>query len=363
MVHSDPAQGVAPATASAAAADAATAAAPGTGTAAAADVASDSATATAPGAARAVGARERRIAGAARRLIRPALDRLPARGPGLLAIRALVGAPALVDGGPRDLTVVHGAATPGRSPGECVLPASDPGSAGSAVGGIVLLLHGGGYLAGSARAYRPAARLVAVAGECAVLAPNYRRAPRHRRPAALQDVLATYTGLLRRGVPADRIGVLGDSAGAHLACELLVATAAAGIPAPGRLALFSPLLTPDSPDAVARDRARPDPVVGPAFARRCVAAAGPGGTQPTDAITGLAGLDRAALPEIRSWVGSTECYAGDAERLHALLDDRGVPNRCTVLPGQVHSFVSLTPLLPAAADAATLAGRFLGGRA
>lgn len=132
---------------------------------------------------------------------------------------------------------------PDRPGGVPSLWASVAGAdAAGAVPRVILHVHGGAYVMGSPRVYRAmAARLAAAAGARA-LVPHYRRAPEHPFPAALEDVVAVYAGLLERGYPGAGIALSGDSAGGGIALALAGEIARLGWPAPAGVALFSPLV-------------------------------------------------------------------------------------------------------------------------
>ena len=86
---------------------------------------------------------------------------------------------------------------------------------------VVLQLHGGGYIATMKNAYRSFAALYSeLGGNCRVLTIDYRVAPEHPYPAALEDTIAAYHWLLEQGYPAEKIVVAGDSAGGGLALAL-----------------------------------------------------------------------------------------------------------------------------------------------
>ena len=105
---------------------------------------------------------------------------------------------------------------------------------------VVLYLHGGAYEVGSSTAYRPFASQVAVLTQATVVVPDYRRAPEHPFPAAIDDATATYRGLLDRGVAPGRIAVMGDSAGGGLTIATLVAAHRAQLPQPAAAVALSP---------------------------------------------------------------------------------------------------------------------------
>jgi monoterpene epsilon-lactone hydrolase len=105
---------------------------------------------------------------------------------------------------------------------------------------VILYLHGGAFLAGSSRTHRHlAARLAGAAGVRAVL-PDYRLAPEHPFPAALDDALSVYRHLLDTGYQARQIALAGDSAGGGLVFSLLLKFAEHELPQPACVVAFSP---------------------------------------------------------------------------------------------------------------------------
>ena len=104
----------------------------------------------------------------------------------------------------------------------------------------ILYLHGGGYLAGSPATHRRfIARLTWVTRSTA-FAPDYRLAPEHKFPAAVDDAEAAYVGLLETGHDPARLIIAGDSAGGGLTCALLQRLRDDGHPQPAGVVLFSP---------------------------------------------------------------------------------------------------------------------------
>lgn len=147
--------------------------------------------------------------------------------------------------------------------GRC-LSAADPGPR------RLIYLHGGGFIIGSSRMYRwLAARLALGMGGMAVV-PDYRRAPEHPFPAALDDCVATYRAVLAE-TAANRIAVAGDSAGGWLALALLPRLAAAGLPFPGALGLLSPLVDPALQSQSVQAFRHSDMLLPEAFGRRGMA--------------------------------------------------------------------------------------------
>ncbi len=104
----------------------------------------------------------------------------------------------------------------------------------------LLYLHGGGYYFCSPATHRAITVGLAAGAEARTFVPDYRLAPEHRFPAAVEDAVRAYRGLIAAGTPAHRIVVGGDSAGGGLALALLLSLRAAGDPLPAGAALFSP---------------------------------------------------------------------------------------------------------------------------
>src|SRR5437867_1095027 len=105
----------------------------------------------------------------------------------------------------------------------------------------LLYLHGGGYVIGSARSHRHLAAALARAAGVSCLLPDYRLAPEHPFPAAVDDAVAAYRWLVeQRTIAPGRIAIGGDSAGGGLAVAALVAIRGAGLPLPGAGVCISP---------------------------------------------------------------------------------------------------------------------------
>ncbi len=105
---------------------------------------------------------------------------------------------------------------------------------------VILYLHGGAYLMGSPRTHRHLGAWLAGAAEVRALLPDYRLAPEHPFPAAVDDAVIAYRHLIASGHDGTRIALAGDSAGGGLVFALLLRIAAEGLPRPACVVAFSP---------------------------------------------------------------------------------------------------------------------------
>ena len=116
---------------------------------------------------------------------------------------------------------------------------------------VLLYLHGGGFVVGGIATCENMCRRIAALSGAAVVAVEYRLAPEHRFPAAVDDAVAWYRELLRQGVAPENLVVSGDSAGGGLTLACLLAARDQGLPMPAGALLFSKLLIEEAGVAVA----------------------------------------------------------------------------------------------------------------
>lgn len=228
-------------------------------------------------------------------------------------------------------------------------------SAGGASGpGAVLYLHGGGYTIGSMATHRSLAGLLAREVGCPVYVPDYRLAPEHPYPAALDDAEAAFLELVSTGLSPREIAVAGDSAGGGLSLALALRLRDRHGLAPAALGLIAPWADPNE----LPDRTR-DLVVNTAWSRRC-AAAYLGDRDPLDA--GYAPLlgDLRGLPATYIQVDSGELLHPQGVRLAAALRAAEVPVRLSVTRGLWHVAQLQASMVRPAADAARELAGFLG---
>jgi epsilon-lactone hydrolase len=130
----------------------------------------------------------------------------------------------------------------------------------------VLYLHGGGYEVGSPSTHRALCAHLAKESGADVFVPDYRLAPEHPYPAAVDDAFVAYRALLARGLRPESVAVAGDSAGGGLTLALVARLRSSGTPLPAALVLICPWLDLSLEDFPQR---ADDPVLVPDFMRRC----------------------------------------------------------------------------------------------
>jgi acetyl esterase/lipase len=213
---------------------------------------------------------------------------------------------------------------------------------------LVVHLHGGGYCAGSPALARGfAARLAAEVG-APVLLPDYRLAPEHPHPAALSDALAAWRAATA-DVPAGRVVLAGDSAGAGLALACVHALSEAGEPLPAGLVMISPWLDLTVDRAADAGLARRDPVLAPRWLERCADAyTSRPGVRRDDAAVSPGRVDPAGLPPTLVLAGADDVLVPDADRFVPAAHAAGVDVRYTRVPGLWHNYPFQVGMLAAA---------------
>ncbi|WP_165975824.1 alpha/beta hydrolase fold domain-containing protein [Actinomadura rubrisoli] len=193
----------------------------------------------------------------------------------------------------------------------------------SATDGVLLFLHGGGYVLEEPRAYRAMVAHLSRGIGIPAFAPSLRLAPEHPAPAALEDALSAYEGLLQTGIPGSRIAIAGDSAGGGLSLALAMKIRDQGIPEPAVLALLCPWADL-SPEGLARHARHPSSV-GPRTSTfmEWAQAYAPDGWAYDPSVSPLLGDLRALPPVILHSAGDDELI-DDAQHLELKAREAGV---------------------------------------
>jgi monoterpene epsilon-lactone hydrolase len=222
----------------------------------------------------------------------------------------------------------------------------------------ILYLHGGGFRIASALAYRAYASHLATVCEARVVTIDYRLAPEHPYPAALDDTMAAYRALLDEGVPADRLVVAGDSAGGGLTASLFLRAKAEGLPSPAGLVCCSPwadLTVTAETYATNGDLDR-------VFSRQSAETAAPlylAGHDPKDPFVSPLFGDWAGAPPMLIQVGDIEVLLDDARGLAAVAEAAGVDVTLHVAPEMPHIWPMSYPAFPEAVAAVDQIGEFV----
>jgi epsilon-lactone hydrolase len=232
---------------------------------------------------------------------------------------------------------------------------------GAESGRVLLYLHGGGYELGSLRSHGELAARLGRASGMRVLLPEYRLAPEHSFPAAVDDVLAAWHWLrTEQDLSAESMAVAGDSAGGGLSVALLVATRDAGEALPAAGVLMSPTVDLTSSGASMTERVDQDPISTPAmlrqFASDYLAGADPRTPMASPLFASLSGL-----PPLLVQAGTADVLFSDSERLAAALAEAGAEVVLEIGEGLPHAYPILLGT-PEAAKATERAATFLRAR-
>jgi monoterpene epsilon-lactone hydrolase len=200
---------------------------------------------------------------------------------------------------------------------------------------MVLYLHGGGYVIGSADSHRHLAAAIAEAAQASVLLPIYRLAPEQPFPAALDDALAAYRWLLDAGQAASALAIAGDSAGGGLTLATLLAARDRGLPLAAGAALISPWADLSCSQGSIETLAARDPIVKKAPLLDC-ARNYLGERDPRSPLASPLYADLRGLPPLLIQVGSEEILLDDARELDRRAREQGVRSTLEIWPEMIH---------------------------
>nr|WP_197478328.1 alpha/beta hydrolase [Luteibacter rhizovicinus] len=224
----------------------------------------------------------------------------------------------------------------------------------------ILYFHGGGYVVGAARAYRHFVGQVAARANVSAFIPDYRLAPEHPFPAAVEDAQSVYEGLVAEGLVD--IALMGDSAGGGLALVLLSLAAARARAGLGHMPGSAALMSPSTDLALTGEsmvtRAETDPLSTPAqlatMARLYLAA-----HEPRDPLASPLYGDLTGLPPVCIHVGTDDVLLDDSVRYGERFEQAGGTIQVHVWAGMPHVFPSSIAILTAAGEALDDIGAFL----
>ena len=227
--------------------------------------------------------------------------------------------------------------------------------------GFVLYLHGGGYVTGSPRTHRGLTARIARDARVCVAVPDYRLAPEHAHPAAVDDALAAYKGLLDQGIPPHKIIIAGDSAGGGLSLALALRIKAAPLPQPAGLVLLSPWTDLTLAGSSMQSPQQKEWLLTKSFIVDAAQhyAAGQDPRQPT--VSPLF-ADLTGLAAMLVQVGTEEVLLDDATRLSQAATGQGVPVTLQIWPKLWHVWQLHGGQMPEADRAIAAIAEFIHAR-
>jgi epsilon-lactone hydrolase len=226
---------------------------------------------------------------------------------------------------------------------------------------IVLYFHGGVYVLGDASQAAGLAAQIGRRTQAKVISVDYRLAPEHPYPAAVDDALAAYEALLQGGTAPADIAFAGESAGGGLAVATLVNARDHGLPLPAAAFVMSPYADLTLAGTTLETKREADPLL----SRESLQARVPDYTAGQDAALGLISpifADLSGLPPLIIQGGTHEVLLDDALRLARQAVTADVAVTLDITPGVPHVFQAYYPILDEAAAALDRAGQFLSAQ-
>jgi monoterpene epsilon-lactone hydrolase len=224
----------------------------------------------------------------------------------------------------------------------------------------LLYLHGGGFVIGSLDSHRHLAAAAGRAAKAWALALDYRLAPEHPFPAAVEDAVAGYRFLLSRGYRAGRIAIAGDSAGGGLVVSTMISIRDAGLPQPSCGWCISPWVDLEAIGETMSTKAEADPTVQRAgildMARMYL-----NGADPRSPLAAPIYADLGGLAPLLIQVGAAETLLDDAIRLARAAGAADVRVDLQIWPEMVHVWHLFHPELQAGRQAIESAGACISG--
>jgi epsilon-lactone hydrolase len=227
---------------------------------------------------------------------------------------------------------------------------------------VILYLHGGGYVIGSINTHRAMAGMLSRAAASRVLLIDYRLAPEHPFPAAVEDSVAAYKWLVAQGVAPAKIVVAGDSAGGGLTVATLVAIRDQNLKSPAGGVCLSPWIDMEAIGESITTKAAEDPMVQKegllGMAKHYLA-----GKDPRTPLAAPLYADLAGLPPLLIQVGTSETLLDDSTRLAERARKAGVKVTYEPYEKMIHVFQIFAPMLDEGKEAIEKIGSFVKAQA
>jgi len=223
---------------------------------------------------------------------------------------------------------------------------------------VILYLHGGGWVYGLIPTYNMLIGQIARDACATALAIDYRLAPEHPFPAALEDCLAAYRYLLDQGHPPEKIVIMGDSAGGNLTLTTLLAARQAGLPLPAAGVCLSPATDFAERGESFRTNLHKDAILSVNFVD-FASLAYLAGHDKRDPLVSPVYADLHGLPPLLIQAGGDELLLSDVQKFAGLASQAGVRVTLRVYPGMWHVWQGFCHYLPEARSAISEIGRFV----
>jgi len=214
----------------------------------------------------------------------------------------------------------------------------------------VLYLHGGGYVIGSPHTHRNLAYNISKAMDARLLVIDYRMAPEHPFPAAVNDAVAAWKWLLEQGGNPAKMAIMGDSAGGGLAFATMVALKQQGLRLPACAAVLSPWADMEGIGESMTVRAAEDPSID-VEVLKWFSTMYLDGADPHDPLAAPLYADLSGLPPVLIHVGTAEVLLDDSTRIAERARQQGVDVTLEVWEGMPHIWHIFAPLLDEGKDA------------
>lgn len=221
----------------------------------------------------------------------------------------------------------------------------------------ILYAHGGGFVAGSRRAYRNFCASLAHESACRLVLPEYRLAPERPYPAALEDIYTAYAWILKKMAKPSSVILSGDGAGGNLALSLIHFLKTKRYPLPAALLLFSPWVDLSANERK-KDKKNPDPILTPQVLSWQVLQYTFRSNIANENISPIFG-DFSGFPPMYIQCGSCELLAEDSRRLEEKAREGGVEASLEVFPAMWHFFQGFDNETPEALAAVKKAGAWV----
>jgi monoterpene epsilon-lactone hydrolase len=223
---------------------------------------------------------------------------------------------------------------------------------------VILYLHGGGYVMGSINTHRATIARIARAAKARGLALDYRLAPEHKFPAAVEDGVAAYKWLLAQGYQPNKIVIAGDSAGGGLTLATLLSIRDAKLPMAAAGVAISPWADLEGTGDSMKTRAHRDPMVGGnglgGMSKNYI-----GEQDPKHPLASPIHADYRGLPPLLIQVGDAETLLDDSTRVAKRAKEHGVSVDLEVWDDMIHVWHAFAKILPEGQQAIDKIGKFV----